>query len=214
MKTCSTCKISKPISEGFHKNKAKKDGHACICKECAIAKSRQWYAENKERHSVSGKIYREATKETRATVAKAWVDKNRDKTRKTKAEWKKRNPASVNDYMARRIRRDPLFHLRKRMRERLRSVLAGRGWKKSRPSQEVFGCTYEFLMTYVEAKFKDGMTWDNRGRWHIDHIIPLSSAKDEGELLALAHYTNLQPLWAEDNWAKGGRMPTAKEISA
>lgn len=50
------------------------------------------------------------------------------------------------------------------------------------------------------------MTWENRGEWHIDHIIPLASASTEEELLALCHYTNLQPLWAFDNLSKGAKI--------
>jgi hypothetical protein len=55
----------------------------------------------------------------------------------------------------------------------------------------------------LEKQFVVGMSWDNRNKWHIDHIIPLSSAKTEEEIYKLAHYTNLQPLWAEDNLSKG-----------
>ncbi len=50
------------------------------------------------------------------------------------------------------------------------------------------------------------MTWDNRDKWHIDHIVPLASAKTESEMAALCHYTNLQPLWASENRRKGARI--------
>jgi hypothetical protein len=50
------------------------------------------------------------------------------------------------------------------------------------------------------------MTWDNHGEWHIDHIIPISSGKTEDEVLKLCHYTNLQPLWKEDNLKKSDKI--------
>lgn len=64
------------------------------------------------------------------------------------------------------------------------------------------------MRNYLENKFIDGMTWDNKGfyGWHIDHIIPLSSAKTEEEIYKLCHYSNLQPLWAEDNMKKGDKI--------
>ena len=55
------------------------------------------------------------------------------------------------------------------------------------------------------------MTWDNYGQWHIDHIIPLSSAKTEMEIYELCKYTNLQPLWAVDNLRKNNKL-IKKEI--
>jgi hypothetical protein len=62
-------------------------------------------------------------------------------------------------------------------------------------------------MFHLESKFVDGMSWDNRSRWHIDHIMPLASAKTEEELVALCHYTNLQPLWAAENLRKSDKLP-------
>ena len=50
------------------------------------------------------------------------------------------------------------------------------------------------------------MTWENKGAWHIDHIIPTCTAKTEEDLIRLNHYTNLQPLWAEENLKKGSKL--------
>ena len=60
----------------------------------------------------------------------------------------------------------------------------------------------------MESQFTDGMTWDNWGKygWHVDHKVPLSSAKTPDELIKLCHYTNLQPLWAKDNLSKGAKI--------
>ena len=59
---------------------------------------------------------------------------------------------------------------------------------------------------HLENQFKEGMTWHNRSEWHIDHIVPLSSANNEEELYKLCHYTNLQPLWAEENLKKSNKI--------
>ena len=64
----------------------------------------------------------------------------------------------------------------------------------------------EELKIHLEKQFKPGMSWDNRKEWHIDHIVPLASAKDEETMNKLCHYTNLQPLWAEENLSKGARL--------
>jgi hypothetical protein len=71
---------------------------------------------------------------------------------------------------------------------------------------DIVGCTQEFLKEYIENKFVDGMTWENQGEWHIDHRIPLSSANSEDEIYKLCHYTNLQPLWGEDNRIKSNKI--------
>ena len=59
-------------------------------------------------------------------------------------------------------------------------------------------------MGYLDAKFTDGMSWENHGEWHIDHILPCASFNllIEDEQRKCFHYTNLQPLWAKDNLSK------------
>ena len=79
--------------------------------------------------------------------------------------------------------------------------------KKSYKTEDILGCSFDEFKLYLESKFEDWMTWDNRGLyngelnygWDIDHIIPLSTAKNEEDVIRLNHYTNLQPLCSKVN---------------
>ena len=73
-------------------------------------------------------------------------------------------------------------------------------------SEMYLECSWSEFKEYIENKFIDGMNWDNHGLWEYDHIIPVSSAKSVDEVEKLFHYTNLQPLWKEDNRRKGNKI--------
>ncbi len=98
------------------------------------------------------------------------------------------------------------------IKNRIRMNLGTRLWqvvsKKHGNTMELTGCTTELLMTYIESKFTDGMNWENYGKWHIDHIVPCASFDLENpeEQKKCFHWSNLQPLWAEDNIRKGSRL--------
>jgi hypothetical protein len=79
---------------------------------------------------------------------------------------------------------------------------------KSIKTLELLGCTVEDLRLFLEAEFVDGMTWENYGKWHIDHIQPCASfnIEDPEEQKKCFHWTNLQPLWAKDNLKKGAKF--------
>lgn len=76
------------------------------------------------------------------------------------------------------------------------------------PLYIMFGCSPNELRIIIESKFIDNMSWDNYGfnTWHIDHIIPLFSAKTEDDLKRLSHHSNLQPLWKSINIKKGFKI--------
>ncbi len=101
---------------------------------------------------------------------------------------------------------DPIFAIKLRVRIRVLSFLRRNGHSKPSSTQEMLGCDFADLKHHLESQFTEGMTWDNRNLWHIDHIIPLASAKSAEEVVKLSHYTNLQPLWAKDNMRKGASV--------
>jgi len=105
-----------------------------------------------------------------------------------------------------RYKTDEMFNLGKRLRARMFKVLDKANINKNENSLDILGCSLEELKKHLEEQFTDGMSWDNRSEWHIDHIVPLSSANNKEELYQLFHYKNLQPLWAKDNLIKGKKL--------
>ena len=104
-----------------------------------------------------------------------------------------------------RYHSDVLFRLRYNLSSRTRNALKTSGFNKNSDIKNILGAELERVKLHLESQFQEGMTWENRSEWHIDHIIPLASAQSEEELILLCHYTNLQPLWAFDNLSKGDR---------
>ncbi len=111
------------------------------------------------------------------------------------------------NYQKQRRDNDACFYLKDKVRKYIHSSLKRGGYTKKSRTHEILGCDYETFAAHLEAQFVDGMNWDNRDKWHIDHIIPLASTQTEEDVLRLNHYSNLQPLWAEDNLAKSDKMP-------
>ena len=91
------------------------------------------------------------------------------------------------------------------LRSRLNKAIKGN--YKTGSAVRDLGCSIKELKKYLESKWQQGMSWDNYGEWHIDHIKPLNSfdLEDEEQLKEACHYTNLQPLWAKDNLKKGSK---------
>lgn len=79
-------------------------------------------------------------------------------------------------------------------------------------AQKLVGCPVFELKSHIENQFSDGMSWDNWGKthdsWQIDHIIPCATFdfSKEGEIEKCFHFSNLQPMWAKENWSKGCRL--------
>jgi len=114
----------------------------------------------------------------------------------------------MRDYMAGRAASDPEFKLKGVLRARVRAAIRNSGGTKSHGTMQLVGCTVENLRQHLEQQFTDGMSWDNHGDWHVDHIMPCAAfdLTDEDQQRVCFNYTNLQPLWASDNMSKGAKV--------
>jgi hypothetical protein len=213
-KICSKCKIEKEITL-FGNYKRTKDGLRCACKSCESESTKKWRSENKDKTKLQKQRYQKRYPEKNLNRGKIYRDNNKEKEiirRKKyyteKPEIRKiyyeNNKEVLNKKVKERKNNDPIFKLKLLFRSKTNKILGSNREK----TFDIIGCTPHFLKEHLEKKFTEGMNWDNHSLygWHIDHIIPLSSAKTEEELYKLCHYTNLQPLWAEDNLKKGDRL--------
>jgi hypothetical protein len=148
---------------------------------------------NLEKYRKLSKKYYENNKEQRLEYRKKYSENNRDKR---------------NEYIKNKKLSNPIFHLSHTIRNRLRNFLRTKNLDKNNKTFEIIGCSPIFLKEHLQKQFTENMSWDNYGTngWHIDHIIPLSSANTEEDLYKLCHYTNLQPLWAKDNLQKSNKI--------
>jgi hypothetical protein len=132
------------------------------------------------------------------THAMMWQAKNRPETlRRAGKKWRKSLPSN-----------HPL-KIRRRLSSSIRRMIKSRGGKKQIGTKSLTGCSVNELMAHIEKKFKPGMNWNNRATfgWHIDHIRPCASfdLTNPDEQKKCFHYTNLQPLWWNENVAKSDR---------
>lgn len=146
----------------------------------------------------------------------AWTKVNQNFINWNRRRLRVRTNETQNRYYRERRKQDPIFKLLAYVRGRIRSALTRKNLRKSTKTEQLLGCSVQELKNHLEAQFKDGMNWDNYGQWHVDHIKPCCSfdlSKIE-EQTACFHYTNLQPLSAEENLKKSGRYkPESEKLS-
>jgi hypothetical protein len=197
--------------EWYKKNKEKKLKQSKEWKEKnkekCILNSRKWREKNKERCILTAKEWYEKNKENRLKKSKEWSLKNKERHKQLSKNWYQKNKKHIREKNKERYGTDPNFKMRSNISRRI--LLALKGKCKSANTMNLLGVTnIEFIWNHLEKSFKSGMTRQNHGKWHIDHIIPCISfdlTKPE-EQAKCFHYTNLQPLWASENLAKGSKI--------
>lgn len=211
-KVCINCSEWKLLEEfpfrtklGYHKNS---------CKKCEALRTKEYQKNNKEKCQKRSKIWEEKNKEKRKSQNKKWRTLNRDNLLSYMKEYSEKNRPILQikrkTYQRKKYNSDENYKLRMLIGGRIRRIFNHQRVNKGNKSIELLGCDLNFLKSYIENKFKDGMSWDKfkLGEIHIDHIKPCASfdLTDPEQQKECFHYSNLQPLWAVDNLKKGAKI--------
>lgn len=184
------CHSCHKILQGEYYNRHK---HDPSFRERAKSHYRKYYSKNKEHINKKGKLYSIKNRAKTREYDRLWHRNHRDKTKLSKQRYNNKIETRISNAISTPIGR--LLHGKK----------AGRKW------QTLTGWTLEELMAHLKKQFKDGMSWDNYGQWHIDHIIPKAYFKFESasdpEFKRCWALSNLRPLWAKDNLHKSSNIP-------
>lgn len=235
-KICKICLIEKQLDDFYRRNSPHGDGLRSECKKCNLEKSKKNYKINRIKKIQSSKNYYEKNKKDILEIRKHNYDpdkkkkyetENKDKISQGYKDYRKKNYKKIQEYkkkyreenkeriaeyhknyLKNRTESDVNFRISSNLRSRLRQFVKSNGYKKNSRTFDYIGCSPQELREHLESKFTNGMNWTNYGTygWHIDHIIPLSSAKTLDDLYSLNHYTNLQPLWWNENISKSNKL--------
>jgi hypothetical protein len=200
-KICKRCDVDKLLSE-FGKNSKLKSGLSNVCFDCRRIESKNFYTKNKEKEL---ERHRKKSKNFRLN--------NREKALNKLYDWKSKNKDHINEYAKKyyhnRKKQDSLFILTRRARavviSSFKRACNGR-YIKGNKTEDILGCSFFEFMNFIENLFKEGMSFNNYGEWELDHKIPISSAKNEEEIIKLNHYSNFQPLWKLENRLKSNKI--------
>jgi len=233
-KVCSKCDEEKKLEE-FYKQKGGYLGRRADCKICSNKKNKEWkeknikkgreyykeyykknskrlsqqslnfYNKNKEKCKNYGQKYYKNNKEKLNEYGKEYYKKNSKELNEYGKEWRKNNPEKCRQYTKNRNKRTLQLAAIKWMRNFLyRTEQQGFSKTKMNTITE-FGYTPEQLIMRIESQFKDGMSWDNRNEWHIDHKKPISKFNNGTSPRIINMLCNLQPIWKHENLSKSNK---------
>lgn len=155
-------------------------------------RQREYYHKNKDKHRVWKKRWEETHQEELKAYRKRYGKENREKINKKAIE---------------RLHNDPIHKMKEQTRNMVRYALRSKGHRKTSRTAEIVGCDLDTLCEHLFATWEKnyGTKW-NGEEYHIDHIVPLATAKTDEDIVKLCHYTNLQLLTPEDNMAKSDKI--------
>ena len=164
--------------------------------------------------SASDKRHYQKNKEKKLSYHKEWYEENKDKWNEYIKEYREKNKDKIREtkrnYERTRKANDPIYKLINNFRTAIYQVLKENQVQKNGHYFDILKYSPENLIEHLESKFKDNMTWDNYGEWHVDHIKPISSFQiteiGDNEFMSCWSLDNLQPLWGEENIRKSNKL--------
>lgn len=167
-------------------------------KEELKQKQKLWRQNNKEKL----KLYFNDNKELLRKKALEYYYNNRDEYKEKAKLYRESHKKERNKKAREKRKADPLYKFACDLKRMLHKAFKLNGYQKNKRTKEILGCSIDELRNYIESKFEPWMNWENHGvytgkkneTWHLDHIIPMASAKTIEDVIKLNHYTNFQPL--------------------
>lgn len=216
-KKCRICEDIKEVTE-FHKKKTSKDGYRNECKECVkdIQKKYKEAPDFKEKRAEYDKQRYSEEKPKILERKKEYYQENKESILEQKAEYRskpknrKRNKEYIKKYKVEN--REKYYKYRNdnphiiAWRSVLHSTLKRMNTSKSDHTIKLLGYSADELKEHIQSQFQPGMSWDNHGDWHIDHIIPVTKFDSDSPINEVCALGNLQPLWAFDNLSKSNKL--------
>lgn len=222
-KRCPKCGEVKSTSE-FYKSKIIKSGVQKHCKVCHNGICKKWKNEHRERVK---ELWQRWEKSEKSKIGhRRWAAANRGKYRGYRAKWKEKNKDYSSTYYKKLMEENPekrRFLSRQQQKRKyatLKGCLNSRMTsnisasldrsKSGRPWECLVGYTVDQLKKHLEGRFVEGMSWSNRGQWHIDHKIPISAFNfnnpEDIDFKRCWALKNLQPMWAKENRMKKAKL--------
>ncbi len=194
-KKCLVCFQVKDLSEFYYRSDINE--YRNWCKECEKKRTTRFYKENKQDILEKQHKYYRENRETMLQRKKIYADSHKEQLRDYHSK-----------YIYNRRKNDDIFHFKSQIRHLINQSFRRQGKQKDGKIEEIVGCDFKTLYKYLLETYKKnyGVEWDGKEDVHIDHIIPLSTANSEEEIIKLCHYTNLQLLKAKDNLNKSNKL--------
>ena len=178
-------------------------------KEKIRALHEKYMAENAETIKERCKKYRDAHKKERNAACAEWYQKNKEYVSMKNKERRQAKKAERNAYERNKKKTDEFYRFKAHIRHFMWESFQRKSWNKNEYTQKIIGCTFEEAKAHLEQTFFENYGYPYDGETvHIDHIIPLSVAKSEEEVLKLCHISNLQYLRPHDNIVKRDKNVT------
>jgi len=206
-KKCTKCKEVKSLDE-FSNAKHGKHGKQYRCKDC----DKEYKENNREKVNEYSKEHRlknkEYHKEYSKIYHKEYYKNNKEKSKEQSKKYREKHREKINKYMNKWYKEkrkiDTVFKLSYNIRANILISLKKNGYNKKTKTYTILKCDYNFFMKWLNGLASNSYTY-GIGDLHLDHVIPISLAETENELLLLSHYSNYQLLSADENLTKGNR---------
>lgn len=208
----STCIQCKNESYDPDKNKSRCKEYQRKNREVIREKSKEYREKNAEEIKAKKAAYFQKNKEILMAKNRENISKNRKanleyhrrysiEKKHIRDAYKKRNKKRIAEYKKQYKKENPLDTFTRNTLTRLERSSGGSKY------EELIGYTQDEFISHIESQFVEGMSWDNRSQWHVDHIKPVSVFIKEGvkDIKIINALSNLQPLWAKDNQSKGAK---------